>query len=345
MKKTLQITDLIDDICPDEYGLRMKPAPVDMDHIRDIIREQSGVDIAPARKKRTLRLSRPFVRVAIAAAFVVLLSVTAYAVYQLRMADYVITPQAVETTAPVESTDASEQPVTPKSSEGISLVGYQGSPEYEAYVEWSRWLKDNPADLNALGVNDQWHETPDNYYQLYGAVTQEQADKLDEIIAEHGLDLHTLRMMTTSEQLFGVLGTEPFVSGEYAVMGGYIYNDGTFKLDGSNIDGSISFSMFTSVKGAFSMIESTVDSDYEEWEYVTSSGTAVDLILEGSRFGNILFETEGAYIYVRAANGWIGGVPHIEREELEAFADTIDFSALASLYDGHTFDIGMDDIH
>ena len=208
-----------------------------------------------------------------------------------------------------------------------------------------RWRTCAGGSSAALGVNDQWHETPDNYYQLYGAVTQEQANKLDEIIAEHGLDLHTLRMMTTPEQLFSVLGTEPFVSGEYAVMGGYIYNDGTFKLDGSNIDGSISFSMFTSVKGAFSMIESTVDSDYAEWEYVTSSGTAVDLILEGSSFGNILFETEGAYIYVRAANGWIGGVPHIEREELEAFADTIDFSALASLYDGHTFDIGMDDIH
>ncbi len=255
---------------------------------------------APAKGKA----HRPARTALIAAVMALALSVTAYAAYQARIADYFL-PEAApaETAASDEAAiqeAAAEQTASPAQA-SMSMVGYQGTPEYEAYAEWTAWQKENPSDFSSVGGDDSYHETPDNYAVLYRAYFQDEADKLDEIMAKYGLTpLEARHSVYAPEEIYDALGTDPFLPDD-AGGGGYIYNDGTFKLEAMDLNGADA-SMYVSVKGSFSMISSGVDQNYEEWSYTTSGGQTVDLV-RAAYDSYILFETPGAYIYVNIDAG------------------------------------------
>ena len=196
----------------------------------------------------------------------------------------------------------------------ISLTGYQGTPEYLAFTEWEglqeKWWAENEALWQERGVDDSYHETPDNYWAFYGAVTQDQAEALDAIMAKYGLTPHTtMATFNKTETLYDALGTEPFYTDAVAgASNGYIYDDGTFKDEGRRVvlsDGrAVDMTVFVSAKGSFSNISGTIDlsQGYDEWSYTTASGVTVDLILTANEAG-ILAETDGAYIDVSLAAG------------------------------------------
>lgn len=359
------------------------------------------------RKRPGLRL---VTRIIIAAALLLALSITAYAVYQATIKDYIIPP-----TEESETHTTSPEITEELSRANISLVGYQGTPEYEAYVEWNNWWEESQDPRVEMGVNDAWHDTPDNYYKIYGASFQEQADKLDQIIEKYDLALHTGEApLERGEQydtrgaqsLYEALGTKPFISSPYTSSSGYVYDDGSFKLDCENWDDEtaqevFSFSMALNVKGSFFMISSSFPTDYEEWSYNTASGVTVDLV-QSANESAILAETEGSYIIILTNYGSQALYPmelaeddphyaqvHMSQEEyysmlrenepgltdegfqerydleaswetyrsqwevdteqplrgalskaeLEAFADSIDFSVLAEKFDGTPLDL------
>lgn len=270
-------------------------------------------------------------------AIILLFSMTApvYAVDPGNIEDYLL-PSVATAGSEIDKND-------PEKRAAISLVGRRGTPEYNAYVEWTAYLEGaEEPDHSAPEMEDAWYETADNYALFYDATTQERSEVLDEIVKRNDVSLHTARAVFNNgeiQKLYDALEMEPFISGVYDVMGGYFYDDGSFNLQaerfGDDFDTEDDFElyMFTSVKGSFSMISSFISTDYDEWPYATVSGEDVDLVLDNGS-GIILFETKGAYIYIRASIGQPDARQHISRDDLEAFADTIDFAALAERFNG-----------
>ena len=326
--KTLYISEMMNDLSPDELGLDLERTNVSAERIWSILQAR-GVVSSVSGPRRHGR--RPIVWIAVAAALILGLSVTAYAVYQAFVKDYIVeTPTLLDAVMEDIGMDHS-------SIASLSLVGCQGTPEYEAYAAWEAWQAahygDHPMD------NSNWHETPDNYYDFYDAAWQDQADALDQITAKYGVRLHENRAITDAEKIYELLGAEPFISDEYENCRGYIYNDGTFSLDFDKNHGDVSDggSIFVSVKGTITDISGGIDMDggYEEWNYQTASGPVVDLVLS-TRNCHIFYETESAYIHVNAIRM---GQPHM-RQFLEALADSIDFEELSRVFgEGACFEL------
>ena len=327
-----ELMDLYED---DEVGLKLN-SPVDPGRVLEMTMARLGPRrLDRGHGKRPAR--RWTVRLAVAAVTAAM-SVTAWAVYQAVIEDYLVqTPTQLD--AVIEDLGGEASPGTT-----LSLVGYQGTPEYEAYTEWEAWLAEHygehPMD------NSTWHETPDNYYVLYGAAWQDQADALDQITAKYGVRLHESRAFAEAEDIYGLLGAKPFLLNEYDKTGGYIYNDGTFKLEFLNFgdDGTDdSGSLFVSVKGTITDISGYMGpGEYEEWSYQTASGPTVDLVLYPTGGGLIFYETESAYIHasVSLPDPAQTGAASYTRADLEARADGIDFAELSRVFGpGASFDL------
>ena len=253
----------------------------------------------PAKKRRPAgRLLRTGL---VAAALVAALSVTAYAVYMATVDKYILPEPTAEQVPPPAAEDAAEQtgapaPTAEPAHARLSMVGYQGTPEYEAYVEWETWQQENPTDFSSVGNDDSYYETDKNYAALYGACFQSQAEKLDEIMAKYGLTpLREMHFVYAPEEVYDYLDTAPFLPAGSGGSG-YVYDDGTFKLEAidfgtEDLDGTL----FVSVKGSFARISGPAPTDYEEWSYTAASGQTVDLVM-GTDRSVMLFETDGAYI-------------------------------------------------
>lgn len=330
---TVTISELMDNYRDSEYALFDPDA--DTARIRALTERKLAFlrrDAPVRRRARTPRI----VWIGIAAALILGMSATAWAVYQVLIQDYAVkTPTLLD--AVMEDIGMTPGPGVP-----ISLVGYQGTPEYDAYTAWEAWQAehygDHPMD------NSNRHETPDNYYEFYGAAWQEQADALDEIAARYGVRLHESMALADAEQIYQLLDAEPFISDGYENGSGYIYNDGTFDLDFNWDHGGVtdSGSIFVSVKGTITDISGGFDMDggYEEWNYQTASGPVVDLVLSPLN-AHIFYETGSAYIHVNAARmDHTGGMMSHTRGSLESLADSIDFGELSRVFDaGACFDL------
>ena len=299
---TFNISDLMDGL-GDEGLTLADPGVTTPERVLALVRERSGASsAAPARHTKTKRPRKLGRILLIAAALTALLSVTAYAVYELVIDRYVIdqpVPYMVNQQDPAATEDVAVDPVS-----RISLVGYQGTPEYLAFTEWEAWQTANPVDWAAMGIDDSYNET-DLSHQLYGCSFYDQAEALDAIVEKHGLTLHTsMASYDKTEALYDALGTESFYTDAVAgASNGYIYDDGTFKDEGRRVvlsDGrTVDMTVFVSAKGSFSDISGSIDlsQGYEEWSYTTAGGVTVDLILTANE-AEILAETDGAYIDV-----------------------------------------------
>ena len=381
----MDMFELFDGTCPEE--LPLDPSPIRADRVMEHVSAALG-------GKKPRRLSRAVRTALLAAVLAAFMGVTAYAVYELVIDKYIIDqPAEFET-----EEEAAGQPRT-----RISLTGYQGTPEYQAFTQWEAyqsewWEKARERDpWKERGVDDSWHETPDNYAYLYGASFQEQADALDAIVEKYGLTLHQdMAAYYRAKDLYEALGTEPFLSGdidpisESCDVGGYIYDDGSFKAEFYQLlpgDRRVSMSMFVNAKGSFATISGGVElsEDSQAWQYTTASGEAVDLYLSPNG-AEIMAESAGAYmelgVYAGSAPSYDPAAdpqlsqegkafwledrlqeepdmteaeqeaawqlyydetverneaslpPAITREDLQAVADSIDFTVLAERFDG-----------
>ena len=290
-------------------------SPVDTDRVLKMTMARLGPQAVADRRGR--RPARTALRIGlIAAAVAAAMSVTAYAVYQATVSDYIIPEEA--------GTEQAEAPAA-----RLSLVGYQGTAEYEASVEWSAWQEKNPPDFSAVGNDDSYYETPKNYAALYDAPFKAQAEKLDQIMAKYGLaPLEDMCSIYAPEEVYDALGTDPFLP-EGSWGGGYLYNDGTFKLEAIDFGTEdLNGTLFVSCKGSFARIFGGVPADYEEWSYTAASGQTVDLVM-GTNGALMLLETEGAYIHLSVDMG-----SAYTRADLEKLADSVGFDVLAERFDG-----------
>lgn len=300
----MEIFDMFEGLCPED--LPLDESPIDTGRVLGLVRaEVKGAARRPRRLGRAVRTAL------IAAALAACLGVTAYAAYEFFIDRYVIDqPAYYEPQAMREDQTIAR----------ISLTGYQGTPEYEAYTEWEAYMNDwwekawENDPWQARGVDDSWHETPDNYYGLYGASFQDQAEALDAIVEKYGLTLHQAEApYYQSKDLYEALGTEPFfgepvadVNGDWDVSG-YVYDDGSFKAEfDENLSGdrTVSIQMFVNAKGSFATISGVTEltEDCEAWQYTTKSGRSVDLYLAPNS-AEIMTESEGAYMDVGVLSG------------------------------------------
>ena len=324
----LNISELMDGLGDETLEL-YGSSPVSAERVLVLTAGRGGA----AKRKKPGRTGRILL---IAAALAALLSVTAYAVYEHFVEDYVIEQPAAD---PFDLAPEGQE------KSRLSLVGYQGTPEYQAYVEWDamqeRWWEEKKALWEREGVDDSWHETPENYWGYYGADTWSQAEELDALMEKYGLTLHRRRStllregdydMLALESLCRLLDMDIFIHGPCDDYSGYVYDDGSFKLEASvsdDWDAPERFTMFLSAKGSFTAITGYLPSGYEQWSY-TVGGQELTLALADNG-GVILGELPGAYVELS------GGAD--SRAALEALADSVDFDALAARFDGTPLDL------
>jgi hypothetical protein len=285
--------------------------------IKALTMSQLPGQVTPLHRGRKLR------RTLLVAALVVLtLTATAFAVYQYSMKDTVMEsmPDRVPT---------AEQ--TLMSRNEMSLNGFSDSPEYQAYVEWETWLRTGESEnltwFSDHGVDDSWHETPDNYCYYYGAYTQEQGEKLEEILDKYGLTPHTdLYTFHTESQLCAALGMDDLFGDEITTSGGYLYEDGSFNASGA-INGTgqqTQITMIVTVNGSFARGTYGMPEEYEEWSYTTTRGREV-LLASTDDYSWMVVNLDGCFVHVE--------FNHVTAQyQVEALVEQIDLEGLNACF-------------
>ena len=210
----------------------------------------------------------------------------------------------------------------------ISLSGYMDSPETQALVEWQEFLAHYDTDhkiFDALGNIPFVVEGREDWGQYYSVYSYELGEKLDEIAAKYGLKLHTEFNVVNGDDLIDRVGGEFMEDLE----GAYIYEDGYFGFDGDIVlsgCGKTGFQFARSVKGTFNEIMLNIGQvgDYTDWQYTASCGESVLLAL-GSYKALIFADFDECFI---AVNVLLGSEDGMTKEDLEEFADKIDFRIL-----------------
>lgn len=245
-----------------------------------------------------------------------------------------------------------DDPFATPDSQGdvIALEGLPESPEFQANAKWMAYLANREPAETPEGTAD----APDaaaqpgesappaetagtdgaELYPLYSVDSEESARMLESIVTEYGLRLHTVRWDFYDEKgLDDLLDTAPFLTGCSAVVG-YVYEDGSFQADGTSAgERTYEYQIGRYVKGAFSEVTLNVGDtdDYEEWIYTTSGGVDVQLSLGPDR-SLLLADLDNAFVAVNLQGGDKGNplfMPEpLTREQLETFAETIDFAQL-----------------
>ncbi|MDE6016573.1 MAG: hypothetical protein K2H41_12920 [Acetatifactor sp.] len=212
----------------------------------------------------------------------------------------------------------------------IALSGYQGSSEMEALREWNEFLAHYNTDhsiLDALGNGIFAVEGREDWSQ-YRVYSMEMGEKLDEIVQKYGLKLHTRIDVVEPDELEDRVGGS-FLAEECRGYTGYIYEDGSFQLDG-DVDlrgcGNAGFQFRRVVKGTFDEVALNIGQveDYTEWQYVSACGEPVLLEL-GANKALIFADYENCFI---AVNVLAGSVDGMTKEDLQELADKADFSIL-----------------
>ena len=219
----------------------------------------------------------------------------------------------------------------------IALQGYPDSNEYKACAEWNLFCSGYDTDgslLNAIGNSS--NEITEKY-SMYLVYTQEMADTLEKIVEKYGLTLHnSIEMVGNSEELINVANTGDFIGNTNMVLGGYVYDDGTFHFDGdATIKNStrIAYQFGNYVKGTFSDTFLNIGdaNSYTEWIYKTRSGVDVTLALSDSK-ALVIADLENSYVIINALSGTGGDDSSVSggitAQVLQEFADSFDYSKI-----------------
>ncbi len=216
----------------------------------------------------------------------------------------------------------------------ISLVGPKGSPEYNGYTAWNAWLEDwqqsHPERWDEADAYDRKHASLDNYAaSYYNAIFPEQATELEQIMDKYGLEplkARALFDMGETEAFFDALDMEPFLANSCDNASGYIYDNGSFNLEGTCQSPQCDFSIYLNVKGSFSMISGLCPAT-ASWQQYTTEDRYTLAVSSDARRTTVMTETEGAYICIQLY-GSLG------KDSLKAFIDSVDFASLAERFDG-----------
>lgn len=216
---------------------------------------------------------------------------------------------------------------TDEEGAAISLAGYQGSPEWQALAEWQAFVSEYDPDGAIYQATDGRLDASFARYSCYLVYSCEMADKMDEITAKYGLKLHTTSFdLQEQPELVELLGN--FMEGNDGYYT-YMYEDGTFQVDGTIDFGDIGawdFQLLRTVRGTFydSVLDIGDITEYQETLYETACGVPVTLALGKDRV-LILADLADSFVTVYIPYGSDNG---IRQSHLEALADSINFAAL-----------------
>ena len=289
-------------------------------------------------KARPHRVNRKLWTTLLVAAIIVsLFTVTAYAMGWFGLRERMI-ESAPETSVAEETSSPENSPApTAEPKRWVSLNGYADSPEYRANAEWLRFREEYLASHTITNDNswmDGLDEETVNTCHYYGVYEQAMLDELNALAEQYGLRLHTHQVSPlTLDDFYRAAGTGAFLAeGEGS---GYIYEDGSFKLEVSRPQREYTLTILKNLSGTILPLSSGMDrpENYQEWEYTNIHGDTVLMAFNEHREDidvsvadlRIFFDMDGVYIMADA--GFYDEEP-VTKSDCEAIADRIIFHEL-----------------
>lgn len=262
--------------------------------------------------------------VAVAAALMLALSLTAYATELFGLMDFILPDSYQSRTMPDDAADnASDR-------QAISISGYIDSPEAKGAAAWRQYKLDYLLN-NTIRYDEDDLPIHAGYY---GAYNDEMYAKLKEIAEQYGLEL-----VTEEGFLIGSRGGHT-LSGENCSY--YQYSNGNFKEEGdfTASDGvTVSYSIIRTVKGslATSGFEIWDAENWSYWNHTAPNGENVAVGLSGElydatgsdvgRRGLIMVDLGDVFVTVIVID-WNQEITEIAMNEL---AGNLDYVRLAEV--------------
>lgn len=240
-------------------------------------------------------------------------------------------PESGEAVEYVGKTTATQQVLT--------LTGLKGTPGYQATQEWFEFKK--AYDPNYV-IMEEAEDDPTDYpkeYDGYYPYSQEMIDKINEITRKYGLRLMGEETILHGGRLFyQEAGIDRLVTpesgAEVSVESATIYDGGSMKINLFFMDMPdeiwpyrMTNSMYYSQKDCFNpyTMEIGVDSDWEEWNYTTSGGQNVLLLLSDG-MGWVICDRADATIAIRILTNGENQSAQITKQQFEQVADAFDYT-------------------
>lgn len=200
--------------------------------------------------------------------------------------------------------------------------GSEASAEYQAAVDWFGYLGQRQPFVSDFSFADTEEER--GICQIYFVPNREALDVLLDISREYGLSLYTDSIFVSSpEQLYVLAGTGNFSDWEIVNSGGYVFSDGSFKLEGLiDIEGTwLTFTLHRIYRGSIYPYNGySPAQDFSQEEYLTALGFDVGIAAWKDGRRDISFTDGKVYINL-SLNGADEALAH-------QLADGTDFSAL-----------------
>ena len=321
----INIRDLMENIEDSSVDLE-ETNVVSSERIKELTKMKiNELGAAPKRKSK-----KTIITVLIAVAVVSALGITTFAAINGGLASRTF---GKSTWAPEDETyvDSDGEHYTFPEREFISLQGYADSPEYQATGEWLEFEDGYDRDFSIVTAFDEEVKRTgvDPFEEKYGAYliySQEMADKVDEITAKYNLQLHKNLSDCDTDIVREKFGN---VFSEEVFGAGYMYDDGTFQLDGTYKN--IEFQIRRCMRGYFDPVYLNVGNidNYEQWTYVTKDGYTVYLGIRSDGHAVISIDLEDSFVSM-SIMPWDSDLNQVihTREELEDLVDQINFSLL-----------------
>ena len=321
----INIRDLMENIEDSSVDLE-ETNVVSSERIKELTKMKiNELGAAPKRKSK-----KTIITVLIAVAVVSALGITTFAAINGGLASRTF---GKSTWAPEDETyvDSDGEEYTFPEREFISLQGYADSPEFQATGEWLEFEDGYDRDFSIVTAFDEEVKRTgvDPFEEKYGAYliySQEMADKVDEITAKYNLQLHKNLSDCDTDIVREKFGN---VFSEEVFGAGYMYDDGTFQLDGTYKN--IEFQIRRCMRGYFDTVYLNVGNidNYEQWTYVTKDGYTVYLGIRSDCHAVISIDLEDSFVSM-SIMPWDSDLNQVihTREELEDLVDQIDFSLL-----------------
>lgn len=236
---------------------------------------KSNVKINPANYRKS---PGRFVKGAAAAAICLLAggTVVSYAFNLFDIRSYLWEEKMDITVAEEESEETTR-------AVDVMLFQPMGSNEYKATSEWLAYTEEIENSENFWETEWEEDEAFQKKYEAYSVFTREMGDKLEEIAENYNLSLLSgMKMVESKEELYQMAGTAEFLGEDNILLGGYIFDDGTFQYDGDmKLDGDriLSFQFRNSAQGSLDPVILTIGEaeNYTERVFETSAGKTVNI--------------------------------------------------------------------
>ena len=297
-------------------------------------------------KKNSIYHTKSGVVLAAVLAGSLLVATTAYAIYTYGLRDLHMGKETVLDLSKREELpgEVSEKDIPQKEVDIITLGGIAGSPEYDACSEWKAFLEGYDTDGAMLSEIGNGFAGLGEYELVYNCYTQDMANKVDEICEKYELSkLQGLTIVNDYAALCRQTNIGDICAGadgsvRWDFVGGHLYDDGTFAMDGRVIwKGSADSKLLCvadyqferTMKGSFNPFTLNVGriEEYHEWEYSSESGQTV-LLANSSLKALIIVERDNSFIVVNILGDLLPDTFEMSDEMLEELADLFDFSVI-----------------